>query len=124
MLIRETDQPVKQNAPDHLLRLFAYNQIMRQIGEKYLDESYMKASEINSALIDQAAKANIITPVSSLIVLETQKDYELFDIKKSKNSLDNASIKNSGAVPEPHEWVLIILFALLVIFYTLRNYVL
>lgn len=124
MLIRETDKPVKQNAPDHLLRLFAYNKIMRQIGEKYLDESYMKASEINSALIDQAAKANIVTPVSSLIVLETQKDYERFDIKKSKNSLDNASIKNSGAVPEPHEWVLIILFALLVTFYTLRNYVL
>jgi XrtN system VIT domain protein len=123
MLIRETDKPMKQNAPDHLMRLFAYNRIMRQIGEKYLDEGYMKASEINSALIDQASKANIVTPVSSLIVLETQKDYERFDIKKSKNSLDNASIKNSGAVPEPHEWVLILLFGLLVTYYTFRNYV-
>ena len=59
-------------------------------------------------LIDRAKEAYVVTPVSSLVTLETQKDYERFDIEApGKNSLKNASIKQSGAVPEPHEWVLI-----------------
>jgi len=63
----------------------------------------------------------VVTPISSLIVLETQKDYDRFDIKKSKNSLDNASIGNSGSIPEPHEWLLIVLvFGMLVWFYVRR----
>lgn len=123
MLIQESDSVVSQNAPDHLLRLFAYNHIMQQIGRNYLSQSYLKASETNTNLITEAAKANIITPVSSLIVLESQADYKRFDIKKSKNTLDNATLKKSGAVPEPHEWALIILFFLFVSYYTFRSYV-
>lgn len=123
LLIQESDQPITQNAPDHLLRFYAYNHIMQQIGGQYLSQDYLKASETHSQLIDEAAEANIVSPISSLIVLESQVDYKRFDIKKSKNSLDNATLKNAGAVPEPHEWVLIMLFALLATYFTFRSYV-
>ncbi|WP_031530579.1 XrtN system VIT domain-containing protein [Dyadobacter crusticola] len=122
MIIVESNEPVQGSAPDHLLRLFAYNQIMKKIGRAYLDRQYQQDSVLVSALVNEADQAHIVTPVSSLIVLESQKDYDNFDIRKSKKSLDNATLKSSGAVPEPHEWVLIILFALLVTYYTFRNY--
>jgi hypothetical protein len=54
-------------------------------------------------------KSFIVTPVSSLIVLETDKDYDDMGIDENKNSLLNATKKGKGAVPEPHEWVMIIL---------------
>ncbi|TLU98912.1 XrtN system VIT domain-containing protein [Dyadobacter luticola] len=122
LVIVESNVPVKQNAPDHLLRLFAYNHIMKQAGRHYLDKSFQSDSVLQASLVSEASLAHIVTPVSSMIVLESQKDYDRFDIKKSKNSLDNASLKSSGAVPEPHEWALIVLFALLAGYYTFRNY--
>ncbi|WP_020530583.1 XrtN system VIT domain-containing protein [Flexithrix dorotheae] len=98
------------NAPDHLMRLYAYNKIMKEVGKHYFkSESYE-----NGPLIDLAVKANVVSPISSLIALETQKDYDRFDIERSKNSLGNAADAGSGAVPEPHEWALII-FAMLVV---------
>jgi len=62
---------------------------------------------MNDELVRIAEQAHIVSPVSSLIVLESQADYERFDITKSKGSLVNASAQSSGAVPEPHEWMLI-----------------
>ena len=103
--IQKIDQPMAQStAPDHLMRLFTYNHLMRQIGKDYFNKE-----KHEDELIAQAEKAHIVTPISSLIVLETQADYDRFDIKKSKNSLKNASINDAGAVPEPHEWLLILL---------------
>ncbi len=122
-VISESDKPVTSTAPDHLLRLFAYNHIMKQIGPQYLEQKYLKTPEVNASLVNEAAKANIVTPVSSLIVLETEEDYKRFNIEKSRNSLDNATMKNYGAVPEPHEWLLIALFLLFVSYYTFRGYV-
>jgi XrtN system VIT domain protein len=111
MKIRQLNAAPASNgtAPDHLLRLFAYNDLMKSVGENYFNKDYLQES-----LIGQANVAYIVTPVSSLVTLETQEDYDRFDIQKpSENSLKNASIKLSGAVPEPHEWLLI-LFALTV----------
>ena len=103
--IQTVTQPATTaTAPDHLMRLFTYNNLMRQIGKDYFN-----TEKIADALITQAEKAHVVTPVSSLIVLETQADYDRFDIKAPKDGLKNASIKNAGAVPEPHEWLLIIL---------------
>jgi len=34
---------------------------------------------------------------------------KIIDIKKSEKTLGNASMMTGGAVPEPHEWMLIIL---------------
>lgn len=105
MRIQETTAPqTTESAPDHLLRLFTYNDLMKKIGR-----DYFKKEKLAETLVAQAEEGYVVSPVSSLIVLETQEDYDRFDIKRSKNSLKNASIKNSGSVPEPHEWMLIIL---------------
>ena len=107
MVITATDdETTDTKGPDHLLRLFAYNNIMKRLDHQIVDSTLEK-----NELIKDAELANIVTPVSSLIVLETQADYDRFNIKESNESLKNASNKKSGAVPEPHEWVLIIIAA-------------
>jgi XrtN system VIT domain protein len=100
-----TKQPgeAASNAPDHLLRLFAYNHILQQLGRRDT------AGIDSTALITEAQQAYVVSPVSSLVVLETQADYDRFGIKDSENSLKNASLSNKGAVPEPGEWAIIIL---------------
>lgn len=113
LMIHKVANTAASNAPNHLLRLFAYNNIMKKVSANYFNHDYIQPD-----IIAEADKAYIVSPVSSLIVLETQKDYERFGIENSKNSLQNASMKSSGAVPEPHEWMLIIL-GLCVIAYTL-----
>lgn len=107
LMIKKVDDIQEQNAPDHLLRLFAYNDIMKKVGPDFFSKNYIKPD-----LVAEAEQAFIVSPVSSLIVLETQKDYDRFNIEENKNSLKNASMKSSGAVPEPHEWAL---FALCII---------
>jgi XrtN system VIT domain protein len=104
-------EELENNAPDHLARLYAYNNIMRKVGTDYFNDDY-----INESLVDEAATAYVVSPVSSLIVLETQADYERFGITEKDNSLLNASKDSAGAVPEPHEWALIILFACFVVY--------
>lgn len=104
------------NAPDHLMRLFTYNNVLKSVGKNHF---HLKALE--EELIVEAQEAHVVTPISSMIVLETQEDYDRFDIKKSKNSLDNASISNSGSVPEPHEWILILLVAMLTLYFYLKK---
>jgi XrtN system VIT domain protein len=96
------------NAPDHLMRLFAYNHFMHRLGKDGMD-GLDKMD--NKELISLASESYIVTPLSSLVVLETQKDYERFGIEDSQNSLKNATLKSKGAVPEPHEWILIVIAA-------------
>lgn len=98
-------------APDHLLRLFAYNDIMKKVSPNYFNNDF-----IQPAILAEANQAYIVSPVSSLIVLETQKDYDRFGIEENKDSLKNASMTSSGAVPEPQEWMLIILASAVVIY--------
>lgn len=93
-------------APNHLMRVFAYNDVLKSVGKNYFNKKYLE-----NDLVKTAEKAYVVTPISSLVVLETQADYDRFDIKKSKNSLGNAAITDSGSVPEPHEWLLILLVA-------------
>jgi XrtN system VIT domain protein len=118
--IRKTssaDTLQKSTGPDHLLRLFAYNSILRKIGANYFEKE--KFEEVWSR---EAEEAFVLTPVSSLIVLETQKDYDDNGIKKNKNTVGNASLKGGGAVPEPHEWLLIGLVLVLVIIHFFRKW--
>ncbi len=111
----------KSKAPDHLLRLFAYNKIMKDLGRNY----FSKNSSYIDNLVSVANEAFVVSPVSSLIVLETKKDYERFDISENQNSLKNASMKSSGAVPEPSEWLLIgLLITIMLILFIKRNYIL
>jgi len=113
---QKTEQDDHDNAPDHLARIFAYNNIMRQVGVNFFNDDF-----VNEKLVDEAATAYVVSPVSSLIVLETQEDYERFGIKDKENSLHNATKNSSGAVPEPHEWALIIIFLAFIAFQVLRN---
>jgi XrtN system VIT domain protein len=106
-----TDSTVN-GAPDHLLRLYAYNEILHGVGKSYFEPNY-----VSEVLIQKATEAYVVSPVSSLIVLETTNDYNRFGIEESKNSLQNASINSSGAAPEPHEWLLIVLGSLIVAYY-------
>lgn len=115
-ITRASAKSTKSNAPDHLARLFAYNDIMRKVGATYFTQDY-----VNDDLVNEAVNAYVVSPVSSLIVLETAKDYERFDIKNVDESLLNAVRKHSGAVPEPHEWALIVLFGVFVLFVMFRQ---
>jgi XrtN system VIT domain protein len=104
--ITESDGETVSNAPDHLMRLFSYNNVMYMIGTKYFD-----STAFDQAIVDKAYKAYVVSPVTSLVVLETQEDYDRFKIADKGNSLKNASMKSSGSVPEPHEWLLIAILA-------------
>ena len=109
--ITKQQNETKGTAPDHVLRLFAYNHILQQTGRNFFNPDTLEQQ-----LIDEASIANVVTPMSSLIVLETQKDYDRFGIKANEDGLGNATINGSGAVPEPHEWMLIITGALLLLY--------
>jgi XrtN system VIT domain protein len=130
LLISEENGGVKigGNAPDHVFRLFAYNKILTTVGRNFYRKPTENTSDSLATMADidlkqalaLAEKAHIVTPISSLIVLETQADYDRFNIRKSKNALGNATLQNAGAAPEPHEWLLIILAGGIVL-WTLRQ---
>ena len=123
---QENKQNLASKAPNHLMRLFAYNQILKKIGTDYFSNDY-----INEELINIASKAHVVSPLSSLIVLETVEDYERFDIEEDKESLGNATKNNlkdainnqSGAVPEPHEWAFIIILTISILFLQFKRWI-
>ncbi|KQO33908.1 hypothetical protein ASF10_17850 [Flavobacterium sp. Leaf82] len=113
MAITESPQTdtVKSKGPNHIYRMYAFG--------KVLDEQVkiQNDSLVQNQYVDLAKDANIVTPISSLIVLETDADYKNNGIEKNVDTLGNASINNDGAVPEPHEWLLIILGSTILFFY-------
>lgn len=106
----------KKNGSDHIFRMYAFN--------KVLDEQVKIQSDstAQNQFVSLAKETNIVTPISSLIVLETDEDYEKNSIEKNVNTLGNASINNEGAVPEPHEWLLIFITVGCLYFYYKKNY--
>jgi XrtN system VIT domain protein len=115
MVIEKTPLLKENNGPDHVMRLFSYNHIMQKLGKGLLFDR-----PIEDSLVEEARKAYVVTPVSSMVVLETQKDYDRFGIKDSKNGLGNAALTSKGAAPEPHEWVLIVV-VVIGLFYIIRK---
>ena len=101
----------KSNGSNHLFRMYAF--------AKVLDEQVKIQSDTlaNNKYVDLAKQANIVTPIYSLIVLETDKDYVENGIEKNVDTLGNASIHNDGSVPEPYEWVMIFAAMSLLFFY-------
>lgn len=108
VVLGRTTDTLKGQAPDHFQRLFAYNHLMRQLGK-----GLFRNRETDTTLVQEAQQAYVVTPLSSLVVLETKADYERFGIEDSKSSLQNASLHSKGAVPEPGEWALIIVAVVL-----------
>ncbi|WP_188133866.1 XrtN system VIT domain-containing protein [Chitinophaga sp. CF418] len=115
MTINETPGTEVSTAPDHLQRLFAYNHIMHAMGPRLLT-----GGDESDTLVAEASESYIVTPLSSLVVLEKNEDYERFNIRDSNNSLGNASLAGKGAVPEPHEWALIVIGLLLIVYLKFR----
>lgn len=114
MAITETtsNPHLPSTGSDHLYRLFAFNQILNE------QVAIQADSTLQNRYVYLAKETNIVSPISSLIVLETDEDYENNGIEKNVNTLGNASINNHGAVPEPHEWALLgIMFIVFGIYY-------
>ncbi len=100
----KTDKANSTDTPDHLMRLFVYNDLMQEIGKNYFESKTLQDS-----LIAAASEVTVLSPVSSFVTLETKEDYERFKIEKNKTGLQNAGFDSAGSVPEPHEWMLIFL---------------
>ena len=114
---RDTNDIVQSDgAPDHLMRLFAYNDIVRKVGKDYFN-----SEQYENELFREAEEAYVLSPVTSLIVLESEADYKRMGIDKNKNTLGNAEIMEGGSVPEPHEWVLITLVLFLIVWYKVKD---
>lgn len=102
--------PVADNqtttAPDHLMRAFGIERTMT-----HLAPFYFKRDSVLESSITLAREAYVVSPYSSLVSLESQADYDRFDLKRPEQdgfkSLGNASILGGGSVPEPEEWALI-----------------
>jgi XrtN system VIT domain protein len=104
VLRADTDPPPPATPENAVVRLAAYHDLMRQIGRQYF---LTDDAQTQDAWIEAARRAGVVSPVSSLVVLETQADYKRFDIDKAGDT-DIAALlnKQAGAVPEPREWAL------------------
>ncbi len=103
------------NGSNHIYRMYAFGKVLEE--QVKIQENTLASNKY----VSLAKEANIVTPISSLIVLETDEDYEKNGIEKNVNTLGNASINNDGAVPEPHEWAMIIIALMLIWYYYRRN---
>ncbi|MDQ6472385.1 XrtN system VIT domain-containing protein [Flavobacterium sp. LHD-80] len=108
-------QNSKNNGPNHIYRMYAFGKVLEE------QVKIQNDTLANNQYVELAKDANIVTPISSLIVLETDEDYKNNGIDKNVNTLGNASINNDGAVPEPHEWLLIIIGTATLYFYYRKN---
>ena len=100
---KEKTDSLKSSGPNHIYRMYAFGKVLEEQVKIQGD------STATNQYVELAKEANIVTPISSLIVLGTDEDYKRTGIEKNVNTLGNASINNDGAVPEPHEWLLIII---------------
>jgi XrtN system VIT domain protein len=109
------DSISKGNGPNHIYRMYAFGKVLEEQVKIQTD------TLASNQYVELAKEANIVTPISSLIVLETDEDYKKNGIDKNVNTLGNASINNDGSVPEPHEWLLIIIGISTLYFYYRKN---
>ncbi|RHX88543.1 XrtN system VIT domain-containing protein [Leptospira stimsonii] len=91
----------KRSGADLLIRMLIQKKIMRQLGKRFFNRDLE-----NKDLVDLARNAMVVSPVSSLIVLESEDDYNRFGIKSGSSSLGQSKLEAPGAVPEPGEWIL------------------
>jgi XrtN system VIT domain protein len=140
----------KSTGPNHIYRMYAFGKVLEEqvkiqnanlSNNKYESVSRDTASATaisvdnfreekikiqNDSLlynkyVNLTKDANIVTPISSLIVLETDADYKNNGIEKNVDTLGNAAINNDGAVPEPYEWLMIIIGLTTLFFYYRKN---
>lgn len=105
------DSISKSSGSNHIYRMYAFGKVLEE--QVKIQGDTLAANKY----VTLAKDANIVTPISSLIVLETDEDYKNNGIEKNVDTLGNASINNDGAVPEPHEWALIFIACTTLFFY-------
>ncbi|TGL99934.1 XrtN system VIT domain-containing protein, partial [Leptospira barantonii] len=97
---------------DLLIRMSIQRKIMKQLGKRFFDRDLE-----NADLVDLAKDAMVVSPVSTLIVLETEHDYKRFGINANASALGQSKLEAPGSVPEPEEWLLIVCILFGALFY-------
>lgn len=87
----------------HISRLWARDQIYSLI-----------AQNKNEDAVKLAAHYQLVTPVSGAVVLETQQQYDA-------NGLQPVDANSVPTIPEPHEWLLLMIITLLMIWFLKQN---
>ncbi len=85
----------------HIVRLWARDEVLRMMAKH--------GEERRAESIALAGTLRLVTPVSGAVVLETAQQFEA-------NNLTPAAAGTIPTVPEPHEWALMILAAISLIF--------
>ncbi|MFN8578902.1 MAG: VIT domain-containing protein [Candidatus Sericytochromatia bacterium] len=96
--VLKTNESNENQASMHLEKIWANERVLN-----LLDNNNMKDS------IKTASKYHIVTPVSGAVVLENKQQYIDNNIKPVKNS-------EVPIIPEPEEWLLIIVVSLFIIY--------
>ncbi|EMY78293.1 hypothetical protein LEP1GSC060_0757 [Leptospira weilii serovar Ranarum str. ICFT] len=116
-LEKSNQTSVRRPGSDLLVRMLIQRKIMRQLGKRFLDRDLE-----NGDLVDLARDAMVVSPVSTLIVLETENDYKRFGIKAGASALGQSKLEAPGAVPEPGEWLLFVCIVFgLVVYFKMRK---
>ncbi|WP_235595707.1 hypothetical protein [Leptospira weilii] len=117
LLKNQIKQALGDPGSDLLIRMLIQRKIMKQLGKRFFDRDLE-----NKDLVDLAQDAMVVSPVSTLIVLETPNDYKRFGIKANKSALGQSKLEAPGAVPEPGEWLLLVCITLgLIAYFKLRR---
>ena len=83
--------------------LFLYNKILRLKSKGAPERETYRL----------ARKGLMVSPVSSLIVLESEADYKRFGIENSNSGKSAGEFAEPGVAPEPEEWALFLLLFLI-----------
>lgn len=111
ILSHENQKEVTKGIDAYIAKLYAWN-ISEQVKPQTHQDSML--------LLQKLLPYYIVSKYTSLVVLEIQKDYEEQEIGHIEG-WGNSSMKVPGAAPEPHEWVLIISGALVLVIFLLRK---
>lgn len=103
------------NGSSHIYRMYAFGKVLAE-QVKIQEDSLSK-----NQYISLAKDANIVTPISSLLVLETDQDYKNNGIEKDLTTAGNASIDDKPATPIPHSWLLLLISLALAFFSFKKN---
>lgn len=101
---------------DLLIRMVIQRRIMRSLGQRFFNKDLE-----NGDLVKLAREGMIVSPVSTLIVLETENDYKRFGIENDPSLLGQSKLEQPGGVPEPHETALLVVICLALLFFYLQR---
>ncbi|MCE9599564.1 MAG: XrtN system VIT domain-containing protein [Spirochaetia bacterium] len=117
LTLEKGDEDVKRPGSDLLVRLVIHEKLRRQLGRRFFDRDLE-----NGDLVELAREGMIVSPVSTLIVLETENDYKRFGIEEGASLLGQSQLESPGGAPEPAEWILIVCVLLgLFFFFRMRR---